>query len=295
MTQKIENIIRKLENAIITNDSKIIKESILDSGIIEIMNYVLEKDFDSPSFRVRPQITRDIFPFTNIDHFSYNPSPKIGRCNLENEALLYTALESKTAIQEMIREDHIGNNIWLSLWLPKKPIRCLVFLFDPSEIKDEYTKQMHQGIVDSIQLKDLNFEENLPLYQWVSNQFLSEDYSFSSQLCHELFKAHDIDGILYPSYAGKSHGLNLVLTKKFADTQLYFQDILSLKIDKWNFPYESKYMILGQSEILENGEIRWKAYEFETTAPFITEGRIQEKSKDKGKIQFKHDFSVIKK
>jgi hypothetical protein len=295
MTKKIENIINTLEKAIITKDSGKIRESISGSGIIEIMKHVVEKDCNSPLFRVRSQSTREKFPCSNIDHFSYNPNPNIGRCNIENEPFLYTALESKTAVQEMIREEHVGNNIWLSLWLSNKPIRCLVFLFDPSEIEDIYTRKMHNDIVDNLKLTDSNFEENLPLYQWVSRQFLSEDYSFSSQLCHELFKAHDIDGIIYPSYAGKSHGLNLVLTKNFADNQVFFQDILSLKIHEWNFAHESKYMILGQSEIHENGDIQWTAYGYQTTAPYITERRVREKSKEKGKIQFDHNFSIMKK
>jgi len=149
----------------------------------------------------------------------------------------------------MIRKEHVGNNIWLSLWLPKKPIRCLVFLFDSAEIQDDYTKIMHQDIVGNMKNTDAKFEENLLLYQWISNQFLSKDYIFSIQLCFELFKAHNIDGILYPNYAGKSHRLNLVLTKDFADNQMRFQDILSLIDHEWNFPDVVKYMILGKSQI----------------------------------------------
>lgn len=293
MTDKIKNIISKLESAIETKDSQKIRESIKTSGVIEIMNHAVEKDNNTPLFRVRNQDTRESFPCSNIYDFSYNPSPKTGRCNVENEAYLYTGLESKTAIQEMIRKEHVGNNIWLSLWLPKKPIRCLVFLFDPSEIEDDYTKQLHQTLVENLKVKDSNFIENLPLFQWVSKKFLGDDYSFSSELCRELFIAHDIDGILYPSYAGKSHGLNLVLTKDFADTELYFQDILSLKIHEWNFPEESKYMILGESIIQKNGNIEWKAYEFGATAPFITERRVLEKSEGKGKIQFDSNFGMV--
>lgn len=293
MTEKTKKIINKLEKAISTKDSEKIREAISDSGILEMMKYIVEKDCNSQLFRVRSQSTRDKFPCSNIDHFSYNPSPRIGRCNKENEPLFYTSLESRTAVQEMIREELVGNNIWLSLWLPKKPMRCLVFLFDPSEIEDDYTKKMHHDIVDNLKIADPDFEEKLPLYQWVSSQFLSKDYSFSSELCHELFKAHNIDGILYPSYAGKSHGLNLVLTKDFADNQLYFQDILSLKIHEWKFPQESKYMILGESLIQENGDIKWLSYNYDTTAPFITERRVLEKSIGKGKIQFDNNFSVI--
>lgn len=295
MTDKIESIISTLESAIETKDSLIIRESIKTSGIIEIMNHVVEKDNNIPLFRVRNQNTRESFPCSNIADFSYNPSPKIGRCNVENEAYLYTGLESKTVIQEMIREEHVGNNIWLSLWLPRKAIRCLVFIFDPSEITDDYTKHIHQTLVESLKLKDSNFKENLPLFQWVSKKFLGDDYYFSSELCRELFIAHDIDGILYPSYAGKSHGLNLVLTKDFADNNLCFQDILSLKIHEWNFPEESKYMILGESIIQRNCNIEWKAYEFEGTAPFITERRVLEKSEGKGKIQFNNNFGLVEK
>ena len=287
-----EEIIEKLEDAIKTKDFQLIGDSIRESGIVDMLSYIVVKECHTPLFRVRPQSTREDYSCINIENFSYSPSPVGGRCNLKDNVLLYTSLESKTAVQEMIRKDHVGNNIWLSLWLPKKPIRCLVFLFDSSEIQDDYTKSMHQDIVDNLKKTDANFEENLPLYQWISSQFLSEDYIFSSQFCFELFKVHDIDGILYPSYAGKSYGLNLVLTKEFADHQMLFQDILSLKIDEWNFPSEVKYLILGKSNIYENGNIEWFPFKYNDTAPFITERRLRENSETKVKIKFQHDFSI---
>lgn len=289
-----EEIIAKLEEAIKTENYQSVGDAIRESGIVDMLSYVVIKECDTPLFRVRPQSTRDNYPCINTNDFSYAPTPALGRCNLKDNALLYTALESKTAVQEMIRKDHVSQNIWLSLWLPKKSIRCLVFLFDSSEIQDDYTKTMHQNIVDNLKQTYTNFEENLSLYQWVSSQFLSEDYTFSSQLCFELFKAHKIDGILYPSYAGKSHGLNLVLTKDFADNHLYFKDILSLKIHKWDFPHVVKYMILGKSSISENGNINWLPYQFHDVAPYITEKRLNDESRLNGRIEFKHDFSLEK-
>lgn len=285
-------IIEMLEKAIKAKDYQLIGHSIRESGIIKKFNYVVIKECHTPLFRVRPQSTRENYQWSNIDNFSYNKSPKEGRCNLIGNVLLYTALESKTAVQEMIRKDHVGNNIWLSLWLPKKPIKCFVFLFDSSKIQDDYTKSMHQEIVDNLKKADTDFEINLPLYQWISSQFLSEDYAFSSQLCFELFKTLDIDGILYPSYAGKRYGLNLVLTQKFADYQLGLQDILSLKIDEWNFPFEVKYMVLEKSNIYENGNIVWSHLMSKNTALFITESCLREESKNKRTIRFQHNFSL---
>ncbi len=290
MNKKHEAIIKKLENAIKTKKDQLIGNSILESGIIGMLNHFVIKDYNTPLFRVRPQSTRDDYPFTKIENFSYAPSPTQGRCNLKNNVLLYTSLESKTAVQEMIRKDHVGNNIWLSLWLPKIPMKCLVFLFDSSEIQDDYTRTMHQQIVDNLKESDSNFEENLSLYQWISHQFLSDDYMFSSQLCFALFRAHDIDGILYPSYAGKSHGLNLVLTKEFVDNQLSLQDVLSLKIHEWHFPDKIKYMILSESCISEHGDISWSLIEYNENTFIIREDRLRGTSETNGKIQFQHHF-----
>lgn len=257
MRQKVDNIINKLEEAILTKNIEKIRKAILDCGIIELMGYAVQKDCDSWLFRVRSQSTGEEYPSNMVVNFSYNPEPKIGRCNKENEPVLYTALESRTAVQEVIREDQEGRNIWLSIWQPKRPIRCLVFLFDPSKIRDKGTRKIYAYVVQELKKIDLDFEEKLPLYQWVSEQFLTEDYSFSSELCHSLFETHDIDGILYPSYAGKTHGLNLVLTKKFANDQLRFKDVLSLKIDEWGFPQRIRYMVIYESEI-NDGNVKFK-------------------------------------
>lgn len=289
-----EEIIRMLEKAIKTNDSNCINKSIKDSGIIEMLSYVVEKDCHTPLFRVRPMYTKDEYSCSNVSNFSYNPTPKEeGRCNLTNDAVLYTALESRTAVQEMVKSDQAGSNIWLSIWLPKRPIKCLVFLFDSSEIEDEYTKEMHQQIVDSLRRNDPHFEDHLPLYQWISSQFLAENYIFSSQLCFELFKTYDIDGILYPSYAGRTHGLNLALKKEFADTQLCLKVVLSLKITEWNFPSEVKYMKLGESIIDGADNISWDSEVYpDGSALYISERKLRECVGTGGKIIFNHKFGV---
>lgn len=285
-------IIEKLKEAIETKDSNCISKAIKESGIIDKLKYTVTKDCQAPLFRVRPHSTADDYPYTNVDHFSYNPMPKKGRCNLDGEALLYTSLESKTAVFEMIRADHSGRNIWLSFWLPKNPMKCFVFLFDESEIQDEYTRSMHQDIVDNLKVLDPEFDKNLELYRWISEQFFVGNYDFSSQLCSELFKAHDIDGILYPSYAGSSHGLNLVIRKEFADEHIDFQCILSLKIEKWEFPFAVKYLLLGEAMKNEIRNLEWFncLSNDNERGRYIIERRLREELNKIHKIDFSHDF-----
>jgi len=70
-----EGIIDKLEEAIKSKDYELIGNSIRESGIIDIFNYTVIKECDTPLFRVRPQSTRDDYPCSDIDNFSYAHSP----------------------------------------------------------------------------------------------------------------------------------------------------------------------------------------------------------------------------
>lgn len=264
-------------------------KAITDTGITSHINHFIYKNYQAPLFRVRPGFADD-FPINAKSNFGYAPNPKIGRCNVDGEAVLYTALESKTAVLETMREEPISGNLWLSLWLPKREIKCLVFLFDSASIEDSFTRELNDSIIEQLMQQNENFEEYLPLYQWVSEQFLGDNHNFAGLLSSTLFEIHKIDGILYPSYAGKRNGINLVLSKHFVDTNLELSKVLHLKIHEWEFPERVQYLFLGKGEINKSGNITWNQEVYFETGIYITEKRMREKIVNDSKFFFIHEF-----
>ncbi|GAB4007143.1 hypothetical protein GCM10028808_10460 [Spirosoma migulaei] len=182
--------------------------------------------------------------FDGLSKFDYPPTSAIsfGRCNQTGEQVFYCSNDNAIPIFEV--RPKIGDYIALSRWAHKDESKriglyCVILgaqhLLDNLEEDDLFRRTLLQDVV----FKPDTRPEIKELDAYVGNLFVKEAenyhnlYWFTSAVTKAYLdltmigvETHSkLDGIIYPSVAGKLKGYNIMLTKAFRDKNLLMTSV----------------------------------------------------------------------
>jgi hypothetical protein len=212
---------------------------------------------------------------TDIKTFYHPPKeycPK-GRCNLQNFPVFYASILQDTALRERRKENgkqlEEGDEVYISHWDIKKDTKISYSQFIYSDISQlgEIFKSINQNNISKLQQINKIYSEDKQnafeyLLKKLSDYFISDDYTISSFLAHNiLYDGRDTaplksDVLLYPSLQAGLNSINFAFHPDFAEKNLNLLKIEKIRFN--SFTKDGSHLNLIKTGIPnEAGKIKW--------------------------------------
>jgi hypothetical protein len=209
-------------------------------------------------FRARKWSKRE-FP-ARIDELLEPPSrfTSVGRCNRENNPVLYVSLNPIALISECRLK--IGDILALAQFdrdLRTEDLNCIFFGIDPTQ-RFEGTPEIESILNFRQNCFGEHFNKYLQLEYELHKQFVkvengtSSVYRFTSTLCERYFKNLEIDAIVYPSVATSGAYTNLAVR-----AGRYAKTYKMTKVGLFEVTAREDMRQLAGSVVEPSGELDW--------------------------------------
>ncbi len=196
------------------------------------------EDKNNDDFRVyrfvpeHPKLKKDP---NDISNYSYNPTPRRGRANLENNPVFYCSFEPLTAIEETKK---LGTeNYYISTWRIKKRFDAFLLIYDTSARTDFLSEKINNKL--TTQLKSMGKKADWYKYQQkkITDLFTYEGdkfYNISSAIAHNLLYSSRKQGInvpviIYPSVSKNHTEYNFAIHPTFVNNPDLFELVSVVK------------------------------------------------------------------
>ncbi len=172
---------------------------------------LIESSIKYSFFRMRK--LSEIVDFNNIQEYSYpKNSSGLGRANIPNRPVFYCSLSPITAINEMK--------------IPNRGRKSIKYVISKWKMKDSnkkisivptYTKETEHHFNKMIKMANIKSTKQQKEYlEFVGEQLLSDNYSKSALLAHNIIYENNIDAITYPSVID-DRSPNMAISPKLID------------------------------------------------------------------------------
>lgn len=247
-------------------------------NIIPDLLYIHHENTEFPFnfFRARPS---DTFSDRHlISEYKYTPinlTTGIQRCNFPHKPVFYCSNDVGTAIMELIRNQPFNKerNYLVSKWIKEPNIKTKIvpFLFNKLPEQNYYRILGDKALssIPDIFQKNLNKSQvkGLRLYlQFLSEAFLTENYSLSASLAHRILYANHnyrADMFVYPSVQLDHKSVNIAIHPNYVDTCMKIERIYSINVEKIDKKKGEFKIIINKYAEVENSRIVWKSLNIE--------------------------------
>ena len=179
--------------------------------------YYLKIPINYSFFLFRARNLSEINDFDSREEYSYPKCiHKLGRANLPCNPVFYCSLSPKTAIDEIKKENNESKFV-ISKWRPNSSNIAIkmvpTYTLETENIFNKIIKN-EEGFVNETQKLYLKF---------IGEQLLSDNYSNSAFLSHNMIYHNNIDAIVYPSVVNEKYP-NMALSPQLIDDNTFVLD-----------------------------------------------------------------------
>jgi hypothetical protein len=218
---------------------------------------------------------------TSISQFYYNPTPKLGRANLEGQPVFYASADKNTPFHELKNQILPQKTIvYLSVWSisgqPDTVYMRNLFLGIPEGKDRSYASIMASGISakyeQTFSEMSGDLRENFIYGQKKYNEIFTTEgndyYHVSSAIAYNtlisaLKQGVDLPILSYPSVAKEKDSVNFAIRKDFADKYLRLDEVHKVVVKQLNDNSVTFYPI--SRGLVKNGRVEWKDYDIKIT------------------------------